>query len=265
MSSAGWAAPLPPQGPVIAGPALLERAIGYTRVSLMLVEHADLQASTPCRGWDLLRLLHHMDDSLAAFTDAAEIGYVDLLPLPGPRSPDAAAGSTGPLPAADLTLPPGLLRHEQAAGRAGWLPREQAADRAGWLSREQATDRADSPPPADRTAAVLVERLKQRACAALGAWASPPVGAIAVADRELRSDLLAAAGALEITVHGWDVAQACGIDRPLPPALAVELLDVVPLLVGDGDRPERFAEPVDVPLHARPSTRLLAALGRHPG
>jgi uncharacterized protein (TIGR03086 family) len=208
MSSAGWAAPVPPPGPVIAGPALLERAIGYTRASLMLVEHADLHASTPCRGWDLLGLLHHMDDSLAAFTDAAEIGYVDLLPLP---------------------------------------------------------DRADPPPPAGRTAAVLVERLKQRACVALGAWACPPVDAIAVADRELRSDLLAAAGALEITVHGWDVARASGIDRPLPPALAVELLDVVPLLVGDADRPERFAEPVDVPLHARPSTRLLAALGRRVG
>ncbi len=206
MSSAGWAAPLPPRGPVIAGPALLERAIGYTRASLMLVEHADPHAGTPCRDWDLWGLLHHMDDSLAAFTDAAEIGYVDLLPLPEVDSHDATAA-----------------------------------------------------------AAVLVQRLKRRACAMLGAWASPPQGAIAVADRELRSDLLAAAGALEITVHGWDVAQACGVDRPLPPALAVELLDVVPLLVGDADRPRRFAEPVEVPQHARPSTRLLASLGRRPG
>jgi len=63
-------------------------------------------------------------------------------------------------------------------------------------------------------------------------------------------------------VHGWDVARACGVDRPLPAALAVELLDLLPLVVGDADRPRRFAEPVDVPLHARPSTRLLAALGR---
>ena len=63
-------------------------------------------------------------------------------------------------------------------------------------------------------------------------------------------------------MHGWDVAQACGVDRPLPAALALELLDVVPLVVHDTDRPGRFAARVDVPLHARPSTRLLAALGR---
>ena len=38
---------------------------------------------TPCRGWDLLDLLRHMDDSLAALTEAAEIGYVDLVPVRG--------------------------------------------------------------------------------------------------------------------------------------------------------------------------------------
>ena len=63
-------------------------------------------------------------------------------------------------------------------------------------------------------------------------------------------------------MHGWDVAQACGVDRPLPAGLALELLDVVPLFVGADDRPGRFAERVDVPVHARPSTRLLAATGR---
>ena len=92
--------------------------------------------------------------------------------------------------------------------------------------------------------------------------APPGTCPISVADRELRSDLLAAAGSLEIAVHGWDVAQACGVDRPLPPALALELLEVVPLFVHDADRPHRFADPVDVPLHARPGARLLAALGR---
>ena len=92
--------------------------------------------------------------------------------------------------------------------------------------------------------------------------APPGPGDVTVADRGLRADLLAAAGALEIAVHGWDVAQACGVDRPLPTGLALELLDVVPLFVGDADRPRRFAEPVDVPVHARPGTRLLAALGR---
>jgi len=189
-------APLPTP---VEGTALLERAVGYTRTSLQLVAGSDLTARTPCTHWDLLTLLHHMDDSLAAFTDAAEIGYVDLAP-------------------------------------------EQPGEQPG----EQ-----------------LVGRLKGRACALLAAWAaSPTPGAVTVADRAMPSELLAAAGSLEIAVHGWDVARACGVDRPLPAALASELLDVVPLLVGDADRPRRFAEPVVVPPDAAAGSRLLAALGR---
>jgi uncharacterized protein (TIGR03086 family) len=182
----------------LAGPELLERAVGYTRGSLMLVASADLAARTPCHDWDLLALLRHMNDALAAFTEAAEIGYVDLVPVRG--------------------IDPGIE---------------------------------------------LVERLKSRACALLAAWAQHPgTGSVIVHDRVLRSDLLAAAGSLEIAVHGWDVAQACGVDRPIPAALALELLEVVPLFVDDADRPRRFADAIDVPLHARPSSRLLAALGR---
>jgi uncharacterized protein (TIGR03086 family) len=188
-----WAVP-----PVLAGAALLERAVAYTRASLQLVPGTSPQARTPCDRWDLRALLHHMDDSLAAFTDAADIGYVDLVPV---RGDDDVAG--------------------------------------------------------------LVNALKSRACALLAAWAHHPGSRdVCVDDRELRSDLLAAAGSLEIAVHGWDVAQACGVDRPLPAALAIELIDVVPLFVSDDDRPGRFAEAVDVPVHSRPSTRLLAALGR---
>ncbi len=194
-----WAAP------VLDGPGLLERAVGYTRTSLQLAAFTDPTAHTPCASWDLLTLLRHMDDSLAAFTDAAEIGYVDLVPV-----------------------------------------------------------RSDRPGP--DAVRLVVDRLKGRACAVLAAWAHHPgTRNVSVANRELRSDVLAAAGALEIAVHGWDVAQACGVDRPLPAGLALELLDVVPLLVGDDDRPRRFAAPVDVPLHARPSCRVLGALGRHPG
>jgi uncharacterized protein (TIGR03086 family) len=184
------------------GPGLLERAVGYTRTSLQLVLHADLHAPTPCTDWDLLALLRHMNDSLAAFTDAAAIGYVDLVPVP--------AADTGP-----------------------------------------------------EVARVVLERLRGRACALLAAWTRhPPSGDVAISDRMLRSDLLAAAGALEIAVHGWDVARACGADRPLPTGLALELLPSVPLLVSDLDRPRRFAERVVVPDYADPGTRLLATLGR---
>jgi uncharacterized protein (TIGR03086 family) len=184
------------------GAGLLERAVGYTRTSLQLVPRADLHAPTPCAQWDLLALLQHMNDSLAAFTDAAAIGYVDLVPVP--------AEDTGP---------------EVARG--------------------------------------ILERLRGRACALLAAWSRhPPAADVAVADRMLRSDLLAAAGALEIAVHGWDVARACGADRPLPTGLALELLRAVPLVVSDLDRPHRFAERLVVPDYADPGTRLLAALGR---
>ena len=188
--------PLDPRRP--AGAELLERAVGYTRGCLQLVPGTPSDARTPCERWDLRTLLRHMDDALAVVTDAAEVGYVDLVPVP----------------------------------TAGELP-------------------------------LLVERLRQRACALLAAWSEHPgTGEVTVAGHPLRTDLLAAAGSLEIAVHGWDVAQACGVDRPVPAALALDLLDVVPLLVTEADRPARFAPRVDVPVHARPSTRLLAALGR---
>ena len=180
------------------GAALLERAVGYTRGCLSLVAGADPSAPTPCARWDLRALLTHMDDSLAALTDAAEIGYVDLVPAP-----------------------------------------------------------AGDP-------ALLVDPLRVRACALLAAWSQPGPGDVTVADRVLPADLLAAAGALEVAVHGSDVARACGAHRPLPTALARDLLDLLPLLVDDADRPHRFADPLDVPPHADAGTRLLAALGRPP-
>jgi uncharacterized protein (TIGR03086 family) len=192
--SAVWEAP-----ETLGGAALLERAVAYTRGSLQLAVGADLDSATPCERWTLRDLLEHMNDSLAAFTEAAEIGYVDLVPV-------------------------------------------------------RTTDRG----------AQLVDRLRGRACALVAAWAEhPDSDDVVVADRVLRSNVAAAAGSLEIAVHGWDVAQACGVDRPLPAGLALDLLDVVPLVVRADDRPRRFAERVDVPLHARPSTRLLAAVGRH--
>jgi uncharacterized protein (TIGR03086 family) len=196
-----WADDRPAPGD-LDGTSLLERAVSYTRGSLQLVASTPLTASTPCRGWNLEVLLRHMNDSLAAFTEAAEIGYVDLVPV----------RDTGVV---------------------------------GDPSR------------------VLVDRLRGRACALLAAWAHPVTEPMRVADRVLRSDLLASAGSLEIAVHGWDVAQACGVNRPLPPALAADLLDVVPTLVSDDDdRPGRFAHPVDVNAHVPSSSRLLAALGR---
>ncbi len=49
---------------------LLERALGYTRVSLSTVG-TDLSGPSPCAEWNLADLLAHMDDSLDAFLEAA--------------------------------------------------------------------------------------------------------------------------------------------------------------------------------------------------
>ena len=112
---------------------------------------------------------------------------------------------------------------------------------------------------------------RERAGALLGAWAvasgAPPCDGVAVAvgGRALELGLLAAVGAVEIAVHGWDVAQASGRPRPLPPSLAADLFPVAQCIVADTDRGVRFAEPVGVPARACPGDRLVAFLGRRPG
>jgi uncharacterized protein (TIGR03086 family) len=177
--------------------ALLERAIDYPRQALLGGRPALLPAPTPCADWDLRALLAHMDDSLAAFTEAADLGTVDLRPLA-------------------------------------------------------------STPEAHR----LVESLRLRACAALGAWSARHGDRpVSVGGGRLDPGVVAAAGALEITVHGWDVARACGLDLPIPDSLADALLDVALDLVADTDRPARFGRPVPVGSVGR-GDALLAFLGR---
>jgi uncharacterized protein (TIGR03086 family) len=118
----------------------------------------------------------------------------------------------------------------------------------------------DADPAVDLVAAVRI-----RACELLGAWAGAEGrDVISVAGIPMKATLVTAAGALEVTVHGWDVAQACGAPRPIPPQLADAMLPLVPLLITDADRPVRFAAPVDVSPLADPGDRLLAFLGRSP-
>ncbi|MDQ1621479.1 MAG: hypothetical protein QOE19_4048 [Actinomycetota bacterium] len=110
-----------------------------------------------------------------------------------------------------------------------------------------------------------VASLRARGCAMIGGWANAQApGDIFIADRVLTPGIVAATGAVEVAVHGWDVARACGQDRPIPAELADELLELCTLVVTDGDRPTRFATPLDLPGGAGPSERLLCFLGRHP-
>ena len=107
--------------------------------------------------------------------------------------------------------------------------------------------------------------LRDRATRLVGVWTPPvPRREVALGELALSTAVVTTAGALEVTVHGWDVARACGADRPVPPALATGLLDLAPLLVADGDRPSRVAAPVRAPLGAAPGDRLVAFLGRRP-
>ncbi len=104
---------------------------------------------------------------------------------------------------------------------------------------------------------------RTRACAVLGAWAAGPAGErVLVGERSLDVRVMGAVGAVEIAVHGWDVAQSCGRPRPIPASLAAELLSVARCVVAEEDRGVRFGAPVEVPARARADVRLLAFLGR---
>jgi uncharacterized protein (TIGR03086 family) len=181
---------------LIGGIGLLERAVSYTLGSLHLVTSALLPRPTPCRDWTLRELLAHMDDSLLALHEAADLGHVALdVSKAGPGDP--------------------------------------------------------------------VSVLKNRACHLLAAWtAADAPGTVVVGGNPLTTGILTSAGAVEVAVHGWDVAQACGSGRPLPEPLAEELLELVPFFIADEDRPARFGPRVAVSPLAGASDRLLAFTGR---
>ena len=110
------------------------------------------------------------------------------------------------------------------------------------------------------------DSLCAKACALLGAWTSAPPRPVTLgragrgAGVVMDPALLVLTAALEITVHGWDVARALDLDHPVPPALAVDLLPVARALVGEG----RFAPALAVAGDpgAPSGVRLLGAVGR---
>ena len=176
---------------------LLERAIAYTRGSLLLVTEGDLDRPTPCRAWCLHDLLRHMDDSLEAFAEAAHARTLSLVPA----GTDAVGGE-------------------------------------------------------------LIDTICRRACGLLAHWQPEPVGGVGVGEFTVPRELLGGAGALEITLHGWDVATSLGADRPIPPGLAMDLWPVARDHITDDDRPAPFAQALAVPDWASPLERLLAHAGR---
>jgi uncharacterized protein (TIGR03086 family) len=178
--------------------AVLDSAVSWTHSCLQLARTTSLAASTPCGDWNLGQLLVHMDESLVAIGEAAEVGHIIVDPQP--PSPD-----------------PGQL----------------------------------------------VDRIVQRACRTRASWrqrlTSAPIG---VGDLALGRDTIALVSALEIAVHGWDVARATGHHRPMPEDLAARLYDVALAVVTPEERGRRFGPAVQVPVSAPLSTRLLGHLGR---
>ena len=111
-----------------------------------------------------------------------------------------------------------------------------------------------------------VATFRIRARELLGAWLATGLddAPISIADLPLPAAIVAGTGALEIVVHGWDVGVACGNRRPIPPALATELLGICPLIASGTTRSALFAPPVPVSPTATPGDRLVAFLGRDP-
>jgi uncharacterized protein (TIGR03086 family) len=128
-----------------------------------------------------------------------------------------------------------------------------------------------SPVPAPRrppagAAPLLVAAVRQRAAALLQA----SVGAdgdlpVTVGGYPMPFDCLCTTGALEITVHAWDISQACGQHLPIPDDQAAGLLAQARRLVPRLDREPMFAAPASVPAGSALSDRLAAYLGRAAG
>jgi uncharacterized protein (TIGR03086 family) len=246
---------------MVGGVAVLERAIAYALGSLAEVTPEALGRRTPCRLWNVRDLLDHLYDSMTALQEAAEIGTV--APPPGASPPPAAF----PSPADSLSPaapPTSVARRTPADSRTSAGFRTPAGSRT---TSDSPSPAGPSPPAASSSPAadVVVSRVRDRAISLLGAWASADRSiAVCIAGAPITAPIVAGAGAIEVAVHGWDLAQACGPQRPIPAGLADELLGLSVLFVRGGDRPGRFALPVAVPANAPPGDRLVAFLGRRP-
>jgi uncharacterized protein (TIGR03086 family) len=127
----------------------------------------------------------------------------------------------------------------------------------------EGADGAIARPRPDRPAE-LTSTFRARATWALGAWSAGAAGRVTIGDASLPSAVVAGAGAIEIAVHGWDIAMACGRYRAIPSSLAEALLSLCPLLVAETGRHPMFGPPVSVHALATPGDRLVALLGRAP-
>lgn len=106
---------------------------------------------------------------------------------------------------------------------------------------------------------------RARAARLIGAFSRGPCPAVvSAAGYPLATRMIAATGAIELAVHGWDVAQTTRQARPIPNELARDLLWVCPLIAADAKQHRLFAPPIPLPATAAVSDQLVALLGRDP-
>ncbi len=182
---------------------LLAEATRYLFGSMLLVREADLSAPTPCRGWDLRRLLGHLRTSLADVADVLALHEFQ----------DDFGLETDPAPGTD---PVAVLR-----------------------------------------AGIIDFLLASTSLPTAGRWC-------AVRDRSLPAKTVVCVGEIEMVLHAWDIAQACGADRAIPSNLASGLLRLAPPIVEAGLAGRVFAEPLAAPTTATPGEQLLSLFGRRP-
>lgn len=77
-----------------------------------------------------------------------------------------------------------------------------------------------------------------------------------------RADAAARAGAIEFTMHGWDIGVAHNQDHATPGELANDVLALVSSLLSNDARGSNFAQPVNISNDLSPGDRLAAFLGR---
>jgi len=221
-----------PPGPDPGAGGLLAAALEYALRAAAPAGPGLLARPTPCRGWDLRMLLRHVAESLAVLQEGLMSARIALHP-----GPEDAAVTGDPLAA--------------FRDRAALLLATSRA-RADGPGRD-----ADGPERHGHPVHGPVNGF----CRA----AALTHGVILIGGHWLPRDIAAGAGALEVAMHGWDIALACGRPEPIPAALAARLLQLSPLLVPAAGRAPLFAEPVPVPAAAGPSDQLAAFLGRPPG
>ena len=149
---------------------------------------------------------------------------------------------------------------------AAWTLRDLLGHMVDSLSAlaEAATGSLHPAPVAARSSAgpeALARSLCDLGCAVLGGWVHAGPDPVGLAAGPLPRAVLTEVGALEVAVHGWDVARSCGSTAVLPSTLAAALLPVAARRVGPGDRPGSFG-PVVVPSGSDPVSVLLAHVGR---